>query len=142
MGRCLRDAGATFHYHNHDYELEDLGGGTTAMDLLLGELDDTAVDLCVDVGLGARGGRDPAAFLAEHGERIGYLYLKDCQCEPGKTGREGLIWRELGNGVVDWDAVMEVVLGLEHVEWVLVEQDRTDCEPGESLRISRAFLQR
>ena len=142
MGRCLRDAGATFHYHNHDYEFDDLGGGTTAMDLLLGELDDTAMDLCVDVGWVHVAGRDPAAFLAEHGERIGYLHLKDYQREPGKTGREGLIWRELGNGVVDWDAVMEVVLALEHVEWVLGEQDRTDREPGESLRISRAFLQR
>ena len=141
MGTRLRDAGVAFHYHNHDYEFDDLGGGTTAMDLLLGELAFNAVDLCADLGWVHVAGQDPAAFLQEHGERVGYLHLKDYERPPGQTGREGLTWRELGNGAVDWDAVMEVVPRLEHVEWALVEQDRTDIGPGESLRISRAFLQ-
>ncbi len=141
IGRRLRDAGVAFHYHNHDYEFDDLGGGTTAMDLLLGELDFATVDLCVDVGWVHVAGRDPAAFLAEHREQVGYLHLKDYERTPGKAGREGLTWRELGNGTVDWDAVMDIMPRLERVEWALVEQDRTDREPGESLRISRTFLQ-
>jgi sugar phosphate isomerase/epimerase len=86
-------------------------------------------------------GLDPAAFLAEHAEQVGYVHLKDYERDPGKVGRDGLTWRELGNGVVDWDGVMEVLPKLDRVEWALVEQDRTDREPGESLRISRAFLQ-
>ena len=84
MGRRLRDAGVAFHYHNHDYEFDDMGGGTTGMDLLLSELDFSAVDLCVDVGWVHVAGRDPAAFLAEHGERIGYLHLKDYERTLGK----------------------------------------------------------
>jgi hypothetical protein len=36
---------------------------------------------------------------------------------------------------------MDVVPRLERVEWALVEQDRTDLEPGDSLQISRTFLQ-
>ncbi len=43
--------------------------------------------------------------------------------------------------MVDWDAVMDMMPRLERVEWALVEQDRTDREPGESLRVSRTFLQ-
>ena len=77
MGARLRDAGVAFHYHNHDYEFDDLDWGTTAMDLLLGELDFAAVDLCVDVGWVHVAGRDPAAFLAEHREQVVYLHLKD-----------------------------------------------------------------
>ena len=52
MGARLRDAGVAFHYHNHDYEFDDLGWVHVA-------------------------GRDPAAFLAEHREQVGYLHLKD-----------------------------------------------------------------
>ena len=35
---------------------------------------------------------------------------------------------------------MELVPRLEGVEWAMVEQDRSDREPGESLQISRDFL--
>ena len=42
--------------------------------------------------------------------------------------------------MVDWDAVMDIMPRLERVEWALVEQDRTDREPSESLRVSRTFL--
>jgi hypothetical protein len=44
------------------------------------------------------------------------------------------------DGTVDWDAVMAIMPRLEHVEWALVEQEHTDREPGESLRISRFRL--
>lgn len=140
MGARLRDNGIAFHYHNHDYEFDDLGGGTTAMDMLLDGLDNDAVDLCLDVGWVHVAGEDPGAFLAAHSARTGYLHLKDYERPAGQAGREGLTWRELGNGDVNWDEVMELVPRLEGVEWAMVEQDRSDREPGESLQISRDFL--
>jgi len=139
MGRRLADEGIAFHYHNHDFEFIALDGERTGMDVLLDVLDPRAVDLCVDVGWVHVAGRDPAAFLDQHRDRVGYVHLKDYARQPGTTDRAGLIWRELGNGVVDWASVMPAVATLD-VEWALVEQDRTDRTPGESLTMSRSFL--
>jgi sugar phosphate isomerase/epimerase len=84
-------------------------------------------------------GVDPVQFLEAQRERIGYIHLKDYARQPDTNDRAGLIWRELGNGVMDWQAVLPVLPTLD-VEWALVEQDRTDREPGESLQISRHYL--
>lgn len=139
MGRRLADEGIDFHYHNHDFEFERIDGERTGMDILLDGLDPQAVDLCVDVGWVHVAGVDPVAFLEAQRERIGYIHLKDYARQPGSSDRAGLIWRELGNGVMDWQAILPVLPTLD-VEWALVEQDRTDREPGESLQISRDYL--
>ena len=49
----------------------------TGMDLLLEELDSSAVSLCFDAGWAAKAGHDPVAFLRLHAARIRTLYLRD-----------------------------------------------------------------
>ena len=100
--------GIAFHYHNHDYEFDDLGGGTTAMDLLLDGLDNDAVDLCLDVGWVYVAGEDPGAFLAAHSARTGYLHSKTTsapQARPGARASPGASWATaMSIGMRSWNS--------------------------------------
>jgi len=130
-GKELRRHGIHLHYHNHDFEFQPVHGARTGMDLLLEGLDPEAVDLCVDVAWVYRGGLDPAEFLQNHADMVGYLHFKDWN--GGK-------WAELGNGKVDFAAIMKVMPRLRNARWVMIEQDDTDIEPIESATASRRFL--
>jgi len=61
--------------------------------------------------------------------------LKD-GTEEGMRNYEFL---ELGQGIVDFPAIIEVVKSAD-IEWYVVEQDRTDKTPKESMAISREYL--
>ena len=130
-GKALRQEGIRLHYHNHDFELAKVDGNRTGMDLLLEGLDAEACDLCVDVAWVKRGGADPAEFLKQHGERVGFLHLKDFNDEG---------WIELGQGKVDFAAILKVLPALKKVSWAMIEQDSTKLDPLESIAISRANL--
>ena len=130
-GRAFRREGIHLHYHHHDFEFEAVEGDKTGMDLLLDGLDPEAVDLCVDIAWVTKGGSDPAAYLTQHKDRIGYLHFKDFDADG---------WTELGRGQVDIGAVMRVLPDLPGVRWVMVEQDTTRNDPSESIAISRRYL--
>lgn len=130
-GRAFRREGIHLHYHHHDFEFEVVEGDKTGMDILLEGLDPEAVDLCVDIAWVTKGGSDPAAYLMQHKDRVGYLHFKD-------FGADG--WAELGRGQVDIAGVMKVLPDLPGVRWVMVEQDTTKIDPRESIAISRRYL--
>ncbi len=130
-GRAFRQAGIHLHYHHHDFEFKAVEGETTGMDILLEGLDPEAVDLCVDIAWVQKGGSDPAAYLRQHKDRIGYLHFKDFDAEG---------WTELGRGEVDITAVMQVLPEMPGVRWVMVEQDTTRSDPRESIAVSRRYL--
>lgn len=130
-GRALRDQDIHLHYHNHDFEFAKVEDDKTGFDLLLEGLDPQAVDFCVDVAWVQKGGHDPAEFLRRHADRIGYLHLKDYN-DAG--------WAALGQGVLDWPAVMSAVAELPFARWAMVEQDSTGGDPAEQIALSRRFL--
>ena len=59
------------------------------------------------------------------------MHFKDIKADKKIT--------ELGNGVVDFPAVLKVVRGSK-VEWVSYEQDNTELTPLESTKISMDYL--
>jgi sugar phosphate isomerase/epimerase len=130
-GKLLRKEGIRLHYHNHDFELAKVDGEKTGMDLLMAGLDPEACDLCVDVAWVKRGGADPAEFLKKNGRFVGFLHLKDFNDEG---------WIELGQGKVDFPAILKVLPSLTKVSWAMIEQDSTKLDPLESIAISRANL--
>jgi sugar phosphate isomerase/epimerase len=131
-GKQLRAEGIHLHYHNHDFEFDQVAGaGKTGLDLLFDGLDFSACDLCVDVAWVYRGKADPAQFLVQHKERIGYLHFKDT---------DGVEWRELGTGKVDFASIMKVLPQVTKARWVMIEQDKTTLDPMDSATISRRYL--
>jgi sugar phosphate isomerase/epimerase len=131
-GHALRAEGIHLHYHNHDFEfLEMPDGAHTGMEILLQELDPSAIDLCVDVAWVLKGGLDPVKFLRTHRDRIGYLHFKDFDDEG---------WTELGRGKVDFAPIMQLLPDMPRVRWVMIEQDDSRNDPLESIAVSRRYL--
>jgi sugar phosphate isomerase/epimerase len=135
VGRQCRDAGVVFCYHNHAWEFEDREGDTCGMDVLAAETDPALVKFCLDVYWIYHGGEDPVAFINGHRDRGACFHFKD-----GVRGADGKAqFRELGRGVVDLQAAYRAAIAL-NPEWIVYEQDRSDGNPTDSVRESRAYM--
>lgn len=138
MGELLSDAGnaAKSHgirtgYHNHEYEFKQ-HDGRTALDILMAESDRAVVDLEVDCFWAYRAGVDPLGLIRQHRERVTMLHLKDSAGGPER--RE----TELGQGVIEWRALLSVALG-QRVAHVFVERDEPP-DAWASARAGREYL--
>ncbi len=130
--RC-RDAGLTFCYHNHAWELKEVEG-TRGLHYLVEQTDPELVSLCPDVYWLHVGGEDPAAFIARHRDRCPCYHFKD-----GLGGEQSREFRELGRGCVDLESALSAALA-GAPKWIITEQDSTDGDPAESARVSRDYL--
>jgi len=121
-------------YHNHWQEIVNDERGIR---LILENTDPEHVALCVDTYWVKHGGEDPLEFIKEHQDRVVYLHLKDGTAEGmRKTPPEFL---ELGRGIIDFPSIIEAAKSLD-VKWAVVEQDRTNLTPRESMAMSRRYL--
>ena len=116
----------TFHHHTSSYveapwEIERL-------------LDLTDVGVLVDTGHLYLGGGDPIRALADWGERVNYVHVKDVRMDVLRgviADRADMVeaWRrgifcELGAGDVDLEAFFLELGKMGYSGWVVVEQDR------------------
>lgn len=124
LGAVCRDAGLRFAYHNHDYELEPVGG-TRPYELLLERTDPELVDFEIDVYWAVRGGLDPLQAFARWPGRFRLCHLKDMAPDGGMA--------DVGSGTLDIVGVLDHAggAGLRHF---FVEHDR----PGDALASIRA----
>ena len=129
VARKLSDGGLTFGYHNHSFELERFGD-RTALQILFEESDAEVFQMEIDVYWIQHGGADPAAWIRKARGRVDVLHVKDMTM----SGRDQL-FAEVGEGNLNWPAIMEA--GREAgTRWYIVEQDRCQRDPFESLEIS------
>lgn len=123
----------------------------------LAETDPELVGLLLDTGHAVYGGVDPVTLLRHHARRVRYVHLKDADRGQLTRVRETTIsmddaWRAgvfcpLGQGVVDFPKVLELLRAHRYSGWVIVEQDvvpdasgKLEPDPTESARESRRFL--
>ncbi|MBB6673748.1 sugar phosphate isomerase/epimerase family protein [Cohnella nanjingensis] len=128
IGELCRAGNLTFLYHNHDWEFRKFDG-EYVLDLIMRETDPRLVQLELDTYWIAKGGEDPAAYIAKWAGRCPLLHVKDM--EPG----EERFFAEIGEGVLDFRAIAEAAAGAG-TEWLVVEQDAGRRDPFESLAIS------
>lgn len=114
-GKPVRDAGLGFGWHNHDFELADLGGGTTPLDLIA----QGGTDLELDLGWVARGGQDPVEALRRFSGKVRAVHLKDL-APQGTPEEDG--WADVGHGSQDWGAI-KAELDAQGVDHWVVEHD-------------------
>ena len=103
------------------------------------------IGLCLETGHMLLGGGDPVAMLAELGDRVNHVHLKDARLSVMNTiiaDRAPVteIWtREafcaLGGGDLDTDAVLDGLRRISFSGWLVVEQD---ILPRSAERFSRA----
>jgi inosose dehydratase len=155
VARALRDAfGMRVVVHHHAGTFVET---PAEIDRLLRETDADAIGLLLDTGHAVYGGGAPLDILRRHGGRVRYVHLKDAQpalLERVRTSDVSMqdAWSQgvfcpLGEGVVDFPAVIDSLRRRGYAGWLIVEQDvvpdaqgRLRPDPSESARRSRAFL--
>jgi len=127
----LAGEGLRLGYHNHDFELSSLIGGTPALEVLADQLDD-AVLLEVDTYWAAVGGQDVAALLGRLGDRVRYLHVKDGPI----VDREDFM-TAVGSGRMP---VAEILAASPSATWHVVELDRCATDMMTAVGDSLAWL--
>ncbi|QYK41809.1 MAG: sugar phosphate isomerase/epimerase [Paracoccaceae bacterium] len=101
-GAPYRAAGIGFGWHNHDFEFRPTADGMIPMaEILAGG---PMLEWEIDAAWVIRGGADPLEWIARHGDRITAAHVKDIAPAGEKVDEDG--WADLGDGTVDWSALM------------------------------------
>jgi sugar phosphate isomerase/epimerase len=81
-GRIMADNGVRLAYHNHQFEFDDLGGGETAMDILLDQTSPDNLDFELDLFWTALATGDIASLFKKGSGRFKLCHIKDMKGDP------------------------------------------------------------
>ncbi|SHJ93832.1 sugar phosphate isomerase/epimerase family protein [Epilithonimonas mollis] len=131
-GLITNKAGIGFAYHNHDFEFEKFED-KIVYDFILNNTDYDLVKMELDLYWIVKAGFDPLDYFEKYPKRFPLWHVKDM-----KAGSKD--FAEIGNGTIDFKTIFEAKekAGLEY--WFL-EQDSSDKDIFESIRISKNFIQ-
>jgi sugar phosphate isomerase/epimerase len=118
-------------YHNHQWELESMIEGRTALEYFADLLDPELV-LEVDTYWVAVGGQDPVDILGKLGNRVKFIHIKD---GPLTTDTKAQL--PAGQGKV---AVLDVIAAAKSLEVGVVEFDDYDGDIFDGISQSLDFL--
>lgn len=119
---------------------------------LLNLTDPELVGLCLDTGHYTFGGGDPVAAVQKHAGRIRHVHFKDCEPAIAAKARENGweynyavgkgLFCELGQGEVDFSAVLHALKAINYDGWVVIEQDVLPSmgSPKEAAQRNRDYL--
>ena len=133
IAQKIRDAGFTFSYHNHSWELERVDG-KQILAILIEESCD-ALFFEIDVYWIQPGGGDPAFWIHRVAGRAPVIHYKDMAI----VGREQVM-AEVGEGNINWPAVVDACREAGS-RWYVVEQDTCAGDPFDSIEISLHNMQ-
>lgn len=135
------------HYHNHVGTYVETPDDVRRLVPLL---DERGVDLCFDTGHFAYGGGAPAAFVAAHAARIGYLHLKDVDgqvLQEAKLQRwsflkalRHVVFAPLGDGIANVPAIVASLRKNDYAGWIVVEQDTCAGDATETAQRNLDYL--
>jgi inosose dehydratase len=135
-------------FHNHVGTVIET---RAEVDRLLGLTDPSLVFLGPDTGHLAWAGADPVDFCRDYATRIKTVHLKDIDADVRERGHAAGwdydsftghgIFAELGEGCVDFPAILEILRGAGFSGWLIAETDVTQKPTAlESVTISREYL--
>ncbi len=123
--------GVALGYHNHWWEFETSIDGRSAWDVFVERLaDDVFVEL--DMYWATVGGADPRRVVADLGERVRLVHVKDGPADDPEASMVAV-----GSGSLDVAGVLRAARG---VRWHVVELDRCATDMFEAVADSYAFL--
>jgi len=126
-----KSARLRFAYHNHDYELKQIGG-VRPLDILLNETDPSLVDFEMDLYWVVFGGADPLDFFKRYPKRFRLLHVKDSAGPPDNK------MVDVGKGTINFRSIFaqSEKAGVKHY---FVEHDNP-ADPIATLRNSYNYL--
>lgn len=130
----LFEHGLSFSYHNHSNEFILLDNGKCAYDMLIEGLTSENAYFMPDTYWIQHGGADVRYFIEKLKGRIKILHLKDT-----KMTNDGMTFGEIGKGNLYWKGILDSA-EYSGVEYFVVEQDKCDNSPLESIKISAEYL--
>jgi sugar phosphate isomerase/epimerase len=125
VGEKCNERGIRFGYHNHDGEFGQLEG-ETIFDFMLNNTDPEKVMFQLDLYWVVYGGADPIRYIQQYPGRFEHWHVKD-ETELG------------AEGIVDFESIF-VHRETSGAEYLIVEVERYNHDPMESVRISLDFL--
>lgn len=148
IGAVALEEGVRACFHNHVGTIVET---RAELDRLLALTDPSRVFVGPDTGHLAWAGDDPVAFCRDHASRIKTAHLKDCHAATIARGREASwpyaefvehgIFAELGEGCVDFPAILQILRDADFSGWLIAETDRTMRPTArESATVSLAYL--
>ncbi|MGH0003249.1 sugar phosphate isomerase/epimerase family protein [Pseudovibrio ascidiaceicola] len=143
--------GLTIGIHAHAAGFMDF---ESELERLLVETDPELLKICLDTGHSTYAGFDPVAFMDRHMDRISYMHFKDTSASVKAeviTNRIGFydacaqgIFCNLGEGEVNFPAVLEKLHQAGFEGWCTVEQDcdpQGDTSPIDDAKHNRNYLE-
>ena len=130
----LAEHDLVFAYHNHDFEFVK-HNGRYLFEVLFEKMPYDNFKLILDVFWLAYVGVNPAKFITEYKDKIACLHYKDLKVIKHREVTYG----EVGQGNLEWDEIIAASKE-SSAEFALVEQDKCDISPLESMRISADYL--
>lgn len=131
-GREAAAEGLRVAYHNHWFEMADVGG-RPALEVFADSLD-PAILLELDTYWAAVGGQDVPALLGRLGERVRLLHLKDGPADDRSSSMTAV-----GTGVMP---MAEILAAASAVEWNIIELDDCATDVLTAVRESAEWLRR
>lgn len=116
----MQDAGVTFGWHNHDFELAPTADGAIPLDVILTEAPDIAWE--ADLAWVIRGGADASAWVEKYATRIAAVHVKDIAPEGLNLDQDG--WTDVGAGTIDWPALVAQCRRLAPAALMVMEHDK------------------
>ncbi|MFP4224818.1 MAG: sugar phosphate isomerase/epimerase family protein [Phycisphaeraceae bacterium] len=142
LGQQCDRRGLRLGYHHHSHELAPFAEDPAEIDplenpmwLLARQLDES-VWFEIDTYWIAHGGADPAAWLRRLKGRAPAIHVKDMTVTADREHK----MCEVGRGNLNWPAILAAAKDAG-VKWYLIERDRGDLDPFDSLQISLENLQ-
>lgn len=112
-GKIMRDEGVKLGYHNHQFEFDDLGGGTTAMQILIENTDPENVCFELDIFWTVLAQVKPTDLIAKYPGRFRACHIKDMKGDAVAAEAAGASYAELtrdymvdvGQGDIDFEPI-------------------------------------
>ncbi|MGH9431678.1 MAG: sugar phosphate isomerase/epimerase family protein [Terriglobia bacterium] len=128
LGRVAEEYGLGLGYHPH---FGTYGETRKGLGRVLAATDPDRVKLIADVAHLTLGGSDPAEVIRTYQERMIFLHFKDvprniaqlARRDPNLVRRERYHFCEIGQGVVNFPAIMSALRDVGFTGWIVVELD-------------------
>jgi len=127
-GAQLKDSGIHLAYHNHQFEFEDVGGGTIPMDIIMGDCAPENLDFELDMFWAYLVDVDIPALFKQYPGRFKLCHIKDMKSNRAdfKGVDNGRITRELmvnvGEGVMPFESYF-ALNDISGMEYFIAEHD-------------------
>jgi len=131
--RFVREYGIPLAIHNHGPEDKSYPAPQDALKLIKDR--DRRLGLCMDVGHTVRAGADPVKTVAECGDRLMDLHVKDLR---SATDSESQV--EVGKGLVDYPGLIRALHQRRFPGHVALEYEINEDHPEAGIRESLAYL--